>query len=188
MKTQLPHDFPIIGADRKVGDFWRWAYSDVLNNRNRGILAEYIVGTALGVADGSVREEWDVSDLRYGSYWIEVKSSAYLQSWKMRKPSAPQFDIAPKQNWDAAQESYEPGKRRSSHCYVFCLYAALSHTQATDVLNLEHWQFFVLPTRRIDNLWPVQKTLALGTLRAAVPNSIPFTDLRHAVDASLRAE
>jgi hypothetical protein len=30
-----------------VLDFWRWAYSDITSNRNRSILAEYLVGLAL---------------------------------------------------------------------------------------------------------------------------------------------
>ena len=34
-----------------VGDFWSWAYSDVLSNRNRSIFAEFIVGLALGTVE-----------------------------------------------------------------------------------------------------------------------------------------
>ncbi|MHC4616924.1 MAG: hypothetical protein ACYTEQ_04130 [Planctomycetota bacterium] len=34
-----------------LGDFWSWAYSDVLNNRNRSILAEFLVASALGLID-----------------------------------------------------------------------------------------------------------------------------------------
>jgi len=33
---------------------------------------------------------------------IEVKTSAYVQSWKQSKLSAISFDIAPKRGWDAA--------------------------------------------------------------------------------------
>ena len=32
-----------------VGDFWAWAYSDVLENTARGIFAEFLVGSALGI-------------------------------------------------------------------------------------------------------------------------------------------
>jgi len=34
-----------------VGDFWAWAYSDVLSNRNRSIFAEFAVGAAIGAAE-----------------------------------------------------------------------------------------------------------------------------------------
>ncbi|GAB3055164.1 hypothetical protein [Virgibacillus ainsalahensis] len=39
----------IKGTDASVSDFWRWAYSDMLSNTNRGILAEFLVGHAFGI-------------------------------------------------------------------------------------------------------------------------------------------
>jgi len=51
----------IVGLDGlTVGDFWSWAYSDILSNRNRSIYAEFLVGSALGVLD-KPRMEWDAS-------------------------------------------------------------------------------------------------------------------------------
>ena len=82
-----------------MGDFWSWAYSDILSNRNRSIFAEFIVGSALGVVD-SPRVEWDAVDLRYKGKKIEVKASAYLQSWPQKKLSHIVFDIAKKRAWE----------------------------------------------------------------------------------------
>lgn len=42
-------DEQIIGTDKTLLDFWRWGFSDVLNNTTRGIFAEYLVATALGI-------------------------------------------------------------------------------------------------------------------------------------------
>lgn len=39
--------------------FWSWAYSDLLSNATRGVLAEYIVGLALGCVQSGTRREWD---------------------------------------------------------------------------------------------------------------------------------
>lgn len=41
--------FTFHGEDTglSVVDFWSWAYSDLLNNTDRGVLAEYIVYSAL---------------------------------------------------------------------------------------------------------------------------------------------
>jgi hypothetical protein len=69
---------PVLGVT--VGDFWAWAYSDILNNTDRAVFAEFVVGTALRVTD-ALRVEWDEVDLRYGDKTIEVKSAAYIQSW-----------------------------------------------------------------------------------------------------------
>ena len=53
-----------------VGDFWRWAYSDLVQNTNRGVLAEFIVGVLLE-AIREVRDPWATSmSLRpEGSGW-----------------------------------------------------------------------------------------------------------------------
>lgn len=65
----------------RLGDFWSWACSDLANNTMRGVLAEYLVATALDAAAGT-RTEWDTVDIRTPDKWrVEVKSAAYLQSW-----------------------------------------------------------------------------------------------------------
>ncbi len=64
----------------KLSDFWQWAYSDVLGNTKRGILAEYLVALACGI-ENQERISWDVYDLKLeNGIKIEVKSSAYIQS------------------------------------------------------------------------------------------------------------
>jgi hypothetical protein len=49
-----------IGFD--LLSFWQWSASDVVSNATRGVLAEYLVAQALGIADGGVREEWAAYD------------------------------------------------------------------------------------------------------------------------------
>jgi len=61
-------------AQLTIGDFWAWAYSDVVSNANRSVFAEFMVGAALGLA-GKPRVEWDCVDFRYQGRSIEVKSS-----------------------------------------------------------------------------------------------------------------
>jgi hypothetical protein len=76
-----------IGAE--LGDFWRWAFSDLTSNALRGVLAEYLVARALG-ADRGARTEWDACDVcAPDGTRIEVKSAAYLQSWSQRILSTP---------------------------------------------------------------------------------------------------
>ena len=45
-------------AAATLREFWEWACSDVLNNTLRGLLAEWLVGQALGVVEGRFRTEW----------------------------------------------------------------------------------------------------------------------------------
>ena len=55
----LPHNHFLSGAEqftfenKEIGhsllDYWSWSFSDIYNNIYRGIMAEYIVATALGI-------------------------------------------------------------------------------------------------------------------------------------------
>jgi hypothetical protein len=72
-------DEKVPETGRTIGDFWAWAYSDLLTNIPRAVFAEWLVGSALDAVDG-IRPSWEPYDLDYGAYKIEVKSSSYVQS------------------------------------------------------------------------------------------------------------
>lgn len=79
-----------------LNDFWAWNSSDLLNNTLRGALAEFIVASAVGIDTTKAREDWTAYDLLTESgRKIEVKCSAYLQSWNTEKLSRVQFSIRP---------------------------------------------------------------------------------------------
>src|SRR5262252_1100889 len=78
---------PFSGTDLRLGDFWRWAFSDLVSNVTRSTLAEFLVATAVGDSR-PVREEWaDFDVLTPAGVRVEVKSSAYLQTWFQRQSS-----------------------------------------------------------------------------------------------------
>ncbi len=75
--------------------FWQWSASDLLSNATRGVLAEYLVARALSDR-ASVRVEWDAFDaVTENGVRVEVKSSAYLQSWRQAKLSRITFSTRP---------------------------------------------------------------------------------------------
>ncbi|MFI1410912.1 hypothetical protein ACH4Y0_13545 [Streptomyces sp. NPDC020707] len=164
----------------KLSDFWSWACSDLANNTMRGVLAEYLVATALGAATGT-RTEWDTVDLRTPERWrIEVKSTAYLQSWAQSALSKISFDISPASGWDAQTGTTSAEVLRRSDVYVFCL---LHHQdkQTLDPLDLDQWTFYVLPTRVLDERCPSQKTIRLSSLEQLSPLKTDFIGLPKAV-------
>jgi hypothetical protein len=68
--------------DFSLLDFWCWSVSDILSNSTRGIFAEFIVATAAKINLNEVRDEWGAFDfITAEGIKIEVKSSAYLQTW-----------------------------------------------------------------------------------------------------------
>ena len=71
-------DMPI---NRLLLDFWKWNSSDLLNNTMRGAFAEFIIATALDLDLTTTHVDWESYDLLWEDKKIEVKCSAYLQSW-----------------------------------------------------------------------------------------------------------
>jgi hypothetical protein len=158
-------DEPFMHQDKSIAvdlfGFWRWAYSDLVSNATRGVLAEYIVGLALRCVDGGSRVEWDTCDLRtpQGNL-VEVKSAAYVQTWHQRELSKISFDITPTNGWDAATNTVSTERKRQANVYVFCL---LKHIDKVTVcpLNLDQWDFYVLSTNRLNNLVGKQESITL---------------------------
>ncbi len=175
----------ILGlGGRTVGDFSQWAHSDVLSNWNRSIFAEYIVGVALGVVD-KPRVEWDAVDLRYGGCNIEVKSSAYCQSWFQSKPSTIQFSIRKAAFWNPDTGAYEGEATRSADVYVFCLHTERDKSKA-NVLDVAAWEFFMVPTATLNQEFGTAKSVSLAAVKR-VAVECGFDGLKTAVDAVLAA-
>jgi hypothetical protein len=94
---------------------------------------------------------------------IEVKTSAYLQSWDQQSLSKISFDIQPIYGWDSVTNEYDAEKKRQSDVYVFCV---LKHKdQATlNPLDLSQWDFYVMSTAVLNKAAPGQKTISLRSL------------------------
>jgi hypothetical protein len=141
--------------DFSLLDFWRWSVSDVLSNATRGRLAEFIVATATGFDRSSVRDEWDLYDLKTPEgIKVEVKSAAFVQTWHKpdQKPSVIAYGIKETDDWVSPRAERAPGKRRWADVYVFCL---LHHSDRNtiDPLDMNQWRFYVVATQTL-NAYP----------------------------------
>lgn len=176
-----------LGAQQlpdSVQDFWRWSASDLLSNATRGVFAEFLVGCALGCLP-DVREEWATFDLRTrDGVPVEVKSSAHLQCWGQTRPSRVEFGIAPTSAWNQQTGKYHGPKLRHAEVYVFCLFVHRDLATA-DPLNLDQWEFLVLPTSKLNQLGGQQR-ISLGSLRKLGPRVTGFRGLASAVAAAAR--
>ncbi|WP_036564621.1 hypothetical protein [Nocardioides halotolerans] len=173
-------------TDHTLLDFWRWSQSDLLSNATRGILAEYIVGLALGCVTAT-RREWDAADLLTDdNIRVEVKSAAYLQTWTQSALSKIGFGIQPTRGWDAGTNTVSPDLRRQSDVYVFALLEHLSKA-TVDPLDLDQWVFYVLPTATLDRQLAAQRRISLARLLTLEPETTRFDGLNTAVTgAALR--
>lgn len=110
---------------------------------------------------------------------IEVKSAAYIQSWNPEGIfSQIKFDIRRKNAWDGAAYSSEP--KRNCDLYVFCVFTAL--TRDIPVLNLDYWDFYVLPTSVLNEKVPEQKSIALSSLLKLGPAKTDYAGLAETIE------
>ncbi|MCZ0938350.1 MAG: hypothetical protein OXJ55_06920 [Caldilineaceae bacterium] len=149
------------------GSFNRWAVGNLVDNVNRGLYAEWLVGQALGIIDDADhRTEWNSYDLRYRNLTIEVKASGISQTWNLEQMSTPRFDIRPrKMAWDPDTDQWQTfdPPRRLADIYVFCLHDTVPATNK-DVQDPLCWVFWVVPTSVLDEELGGQKSVGVGTL------------------------
>ena len=185
-------NFSVNGHDINISvlNFWQWAYSDLTNNIRRSVLAEYIVATALGVdkiQTEQVRKMWRPYDLlSKEGYRIEVKSAAYVQSWEAKHPDSITYRIAPARLPDETGDYKSNAPvQRNSDLYVFCLFKALTPDESP--LNLDLWDFYVLPTRILNDKKPNQKTITFHSLMTLEPLLCDYYGLNNAIELIMNA-
>ena len=194
--------------DIDIEGFHSWALGNLVENRNRGIFAEWLVGKALGViADGEVRQEWDAYDLLYREVKIEVKASGLCQTWHQDQVSVPSFNISRKWwSFDAktgVDIPHDPPERYAD-MYVFCLHETKCatdenvsehppytghsdgsseqiHATSENVRNPEFWKFWVVSRQTLDDELGPQKTVGLTTLNRRFGKPIAWCEIKDAL-------
>ena len=168
----------ILGVTSKntLLNFWQWAYSDIIGNTERGNLAEYLVALACNI-DHKVQVSWDSYDLELpNGIKIEVKSSAYLQSWKQKRYSKPSFGIQKTKAWDYIENLYHEESKRQADVYVFAL---LSHyyNETLNPLDTSQWEFYILRTDVIDIEMKDRKQISLDKVKKLNAVKSSFSEL-----------
>jgi hypothetical protein len=165
-----------------VCDFWRWSVSDLVSNLTRGRLAEFIVAHALGIdVQHGIRKEWDAFDLiTTKGVKVEVKSSAYVQSWFQKKNSAVAWRVGPTHAWDPAKNEFAAERQLQADVYVFALLSEEDKTKVNP-LEVDQWQFFVVSKSVVEER-PGMFTPRL--LKARGVHAVAFDDLHAAVRAA----
>ena len=164
-----------------VHGFWAWSVSDLVSNATRGRLAEYIVAKACGVGTSHPRDEWAAVDLETPKgVLVEVKSAAYVQSWHQEKLSAISFGVKKTLKWDPETNRQGEEPERTADVYVFAL---LAHQEQStlDPLNLDQWEFYVLPTCVLNERKRSQHSITLPSLKKLNAGPHGFSGLREAV-------
>ena len=147
-----------------IKDFWAWSASDLMSNATRSRFAEFIVATATNVDLGIPRQEWEPYDLLTPEgIKIEVKSSAYIQSWHQKQLSTITFSIKPARYWNSKNGEQESIAKRHADIYVMCLLKNMDQN-TINPLDLDQWDFYVLSRPELDNYKRSQHSITLKSL------------------------
>ncbi len=168
-----------------IKDFWSWVYSDLIVNTQRGVMAEFLVYSSLSNVplNTQLRENWLPFDVTSPSgRRIEVKSAAYIQAWTPENIFAQiRFDIGKKLAWDNETAAYASEPKRNCDLYVFCLFTA--KTKDVSILNLDYWDFYVLPTSVLDKKIPEQSGISLSSLLKLDPVKTDYDGLGAVIES-----
>lgn len=161
--------------------FWSWSVSDILSNATRGRFAEFVVGTAVGLDPKNLRDEWDAYDLKTDNgIKIEVKSAAYIQTWNQKKISTISFSIKTAKFWDSETFFEDLQPRRHADVYVFCHLKHLDQ-ETIDPLKMEQWDFYILPTFKLDKYERSQSSITLNSLKR-LTEPIIYSELKTVIN------
>lgn len=112
-KTYSADDNITVNDDNALAtvlDYWKWAHSDLMDNAERGAFSEYIVAKAIG-DNSKHRTNWYCYDLLSSEgIRVEVKTSAYVQSWGQNKLSEIKFGIGKTFGYNYETNSYDSKK------------------------------------------------------------------------------
>ena len=130
--------------DLSVQDFWQWAYSDLKANNVRGVFSEWLVAQILGLTLSEPRDSWAENDLELpNGKTIEIKSSAYLQTWEQENKSKISFGGLKAQVYDYKTRDYNGISAYNPDIYIFCVQVE-TNPDIWNALDVTQWRFYVL--------------------------------------------
>ena len=197
----IDYDYPALKTEKKNGnecfinieptvclsDFWSWAYSDLVGNTERGKLAEFIISIAMNCADG-ISETWGAYDiLSPEGIKIEVKTSAYIQSWHQIKLSDIKFGIQKTTAWNPNTNTYTTESTRQADIYVFCVQNCKIQ-EDLNPLDVAQWDFYPVTTETLNKELGNQKTVGLSRLIKIGAKKCSYNELRSTILSMINCE
>jgi hypothetical protein len=183
-----------LSLEGTLTDFLVWAYSDLCDDANKGVFAEWLVAKILDIPTQR-RYLWANSDLlsREGIK-IEVKASAYWQSWKALDPDGSHKDLSkvvmqPDSKIrfsnlitkDTIYNSIESAASLKSDLYCFCFHNEKNYQQ-WNAMDIEKWEFYLVKAEAIKT-----KSVSLKWLKDNKFGPYSPSELRDAFDEIRRA-
>ena len=186
LKKLLNGDEPFEYHGFSIGitmqDFWQYQFSNIYDIQEH--IAEFLVAKALGIAKPYNRSGWTPYDILYkGKVRIEVKETGYYYSWQPKGKTSKRrsFSIA---NAQCKDDKDNIIMKRQSDIYVFCLNTGEKEKESNP-LELEHWEFYVVPTDVINARCGNNLTISLGKVAQLATKATSFENLKEDIDKAI---
>ena len=165
--------------DFGILDFWKSKYSNVFNMQE--YIAEFIVEKALGIEKSQNIDYWTLYDILYRNKRIEIKETSYYHPWNENgKVSKVRTFGITKANSNYETKESENKYERQNDIYVFCLNNGFTK-ETSDPMNLNNWEFYVVPTKIIDEKCGDNKTISLGRVKK-LSEPINYKKIKKTID------
>lgn len=159
-------------------EFWRWHYSEIYDLQEK--IAEFIVARALGLNEADNVGSWTLYDIDYRDTRIEIKETSYVHAWQTdeeEKSERRSFGIT-KAHTEYGNSSSELA--RQNDIYVFCLNTGMTRAESNP-LQLEHWEFYIVPTDVINEECGDGKSISLSRVRK-MTNAVDYSQIKSVID------
>lgn len=165
-------------TDMTMLEFWRWHFSEIFDLQSK--ISEYIVGKALGLKEAENVGVWTLYDMMYRGKRIEVKETSYYHAWQSdEEPKSHNRSFGITKAYDDYTKK-DSNYRRQNDIYIFCLNTGETRADSYP-LELEHWEFYVVPTITIDEVCKNGKSITLSRVRK-LADKVSFGELKPKVD------
>ena len=152
-----------------VLEFWQYGFSNLNSNVMRGVLAEFIVESALkNNMEIETRSPWGNYDVFYLGKKIEVKCSAYIQDWDQNKLTTIRWSgLKAKDLYysEAVAKKSILNKNRDYKADIYILaFVHHAETNTLDVMDMNQWSFFILSKKEIWDITNDGNSISLAKL------------------------
>ncbi len=171
--------------DFSILDFWEYKYSSIYNLQE--VIAEFLIEKALKIEKSHNVDSWTLFDILYKNKRIEVKQTAYYHPWNENSgiSKSRSFDIR-KANSRYEDLINENKYERQNDIYVFCVNMGMDKESAYP-LNINNWEFYILPTKTINEICKDNKTICLNRVRK-IAKKVNYEKIKNYIDYLIENE
>lgn len=173
-------DFNNESAGFNMLDFWQFEFSNIYDMQDE--ISEFIVAKALGIDVPYNKELWTLYDIYYKKMRIEVKETSYYHPWNVEGKVSKQRTFGITMANSSYEDKEHPNKyERQNDIYVFCVVNGETRENANP-LNLNNWDFYVIPTYVINEKCKKNKTISLNRIHSLGYKPIQYDELKKEID------